>query len=75
MRLTESMAAELRAAGIRVNCVIPGTLDTPQNRELMAQSPKMRWVAPEQVAHLILFLASPQAAAVSGACIPAFGGV
>ncbi len=74
MRLTESMAAELRPHRIRVNCALPGTLDTPQNREALAAAKKVRWVAAPQVADLILFLASPAAAAISGASIPAYGG-
>jgi NAD(P)-dependent dehydrogenase (short-subunit alcohol dehydrogenase family) len=73
IRLTESMAAELKGAGINVNCVLPGTLDTPQNREAMPKADHGRWVAPEAIADVILFLASDAARAIVGAAIPIYG--
>ena len=73
VRLTESMAAELKRRGINVNCVIPGTIDTPQNREAMPDANHSRWVTPEAIADVILFLASDGARAVQGAAIPVYG--
>lgn len=73
IRLTESMAAELKFNGIRVNCILPGTIDTPQNRQAMPNADFSRWVAPEALADVILFLASDQARAISGAAIPVYG--
>lgn len=73
VRLTESLAAELRDAGINVNCVLPGTLDTPQNRQDRPDADTAKWVAPEAVADVVLFLASDAARAVHGAAVPAFG--
>ncbi len=73
VRLTESMAAELKQAGINVNCVLPGTIDTPQNRKAMPQADYSRWVKPEAIADVILFLASDAARAVHGAAIPVYG--
>ncbi|MCS7039363.1 MAG: SDR family oxidoreductase [Caldilineales bacterium] len=73
VRLTESMAAELKGRGIRVNCVLPGTIDTPQNREAMPQADASRWVAPAAIADVILFLASAGARAIHGAAIPVYG--
>ncbi len=73
VRLAESMAAELKADGITVNCVIPGTLDTPQNRRDRPDADHTRWVAPEAVADVILFLASDGARAVTGAAVPVLG--
>lgn len=73
MRLTESMSAELRESGINVNCIIPGTIDTPQNRESMPNADFTRWVQPQAIADVILFLASRQARAVHGACVPIYG--
>ncbi len=70
MRLTESMAAELREMGINVNCVLPGTIDTPANRQAMPNADYSRWVKPEIVAEVILFLASDSARTLSGASIP-----
>lgn len=73
LRLTESMSAELKRAGINVNCVVPGTIDTPQNRESMPNANYERWVEPEAIADVILFLASDAARAVHGAAIPVYG--
>lgn len=72
-RLTESMSAELKEAGINVNCILPGTIDTPQNREAMPKADTSRWVAPEALADVILFLASDAARAIHGASIPVYG--
>lgn len=73
LRLTESLSAELKRKGIRVNCVLPGTIDTPQNREAMPDADRSRWVAPEAVADVIVFLASDAARGVHGAAIPVYG--
>jgi NAD(P)-dependent dehydrogenase (short-subunit alcohol dehydrogenase family) len=73
VRLTESMAAELKKEGINVNCVLPGTIDTPQNRQAMPNADHNRWVKPEAIADVILFLASDAARAVQGAAIPVYG--
>ncbi len=70
VRLTESMDAELKDRGINVNCVMPGIIDTPQNRAAMPGSDFSKWVAPEAVADVILFLASDSARAIHGAAIP-----
>ncbi len=58
IRLTESMAAELREQGINVNCVLPSIIDTPQNRSAMPGADPTRWVAPQDLASVIVFLAS-----------------
>ena len=73
VRLAESLAAELQGAGINVNCVVPGTLDTPQNRRDRPDADHSRWVKPEAVAEVILFLASDAARGVSGATVPVLG--
>ena len=73
VRLTETMAAELKHEGINVNCVLPGTIDTPQNRQAMPKADHDRWVPPEAIAGVILFLASDAAWPVSGAAIPVYG--
>ena len=70
MRLTESLADELRADGIRVNAVLPHTIDTPQNRAAMPGADTSRWVKPAQVAEVMAFLLSDSASAVSGALVP-----
>ena len=73
VRLTESMSAELKKSGINVNCVLPGTIDTPQNRASMPKADTSRWVAPEALADVILFLASDTARGVHGAAVPVYG--
>jgi len=73
IRLTESMSAELKAHNINVNCILPGTIDTPENREAMPASDFKRWVSPNDLAEVILFLASPSARASHGASIPVYG--
>ena len=73
IRLTESMAAELREHNINVNCVLPTILDTPQNRADMPQADPRRWVAPADLAQVIVFLASDAARAIHGAALPVSG--
>ena len=73
IRLTESMAAELRSRGINVNCVLPTIIDTPENRAAMPDADPRRWVAPRELAEVIVFLASDAARAIHGAAIPVSG--
>ena len=73
MRLTEAMAAELRDQNINVNSIMPGTIDTPRNREDMPDADHSRWVPPAELASVVGFLASDAARAVHGASIPVDG--
>ena len=73
IRLTESLSAELKHRGINVNCVLPGTLDTPENREQQPDADHAKWVTTSSVTEVILFLVSDQARVVHGAAIPAYG--
>jgi NAD(P)-dependent dehydrogenase (short-subunit alcohol dehydrogenase family) len=73
IRLTESMAAELRGRGINVNCVLPTVIDTQENRAAMPDADPRHWVAPEDLAAAIVFLASPAARAIHGAALPVSG--
>lgn len=72
-KLTESLAQELKDRGITVNAVLPGTIDTPRNRADMPDADFSRWVQPEAIAAAIVFLASEEAAAVTGALLPVNG--
>jgi NAD(P)-dependent dehydrogenase (short-subunit alcohol dehydrogenase family) len=72
-RLTESLSEEVKDRGITVNAILPGTIDTPRNRADMPDADFSRWVAPDEIAEVILFLASDAARAVTGASIPVFG--
>ena len=71
--LTESLSDELKDHGINVNCVMPGTLDTPQNRAAMPDLDPEAWVPLAALADAILFLASDASRAVTGAAIPVYG--
>ena len=73
VRLTETMAGELRRKGVNANCVLPGTIDTPGNRQSMPDANHSRWVKPEEIADVILFLASDAARAIHGAAVPVYG--
>jgi len=73
VRLTEAMSAELKGAGVRVNCVLPGTIDTPANRAVSPAADASHWVPPEAIADVVVFLASDAARAVHGAVVPVYG--
>jgi NAD(P)-dependent dehydrogenase (short-subunit alcohol dehydrogenase family) len=73
IKLTESLDAELRDKGINVNCVLPSIIDSPANRADMPDADPAKWVAPDALADVILFLASDEARAIHGASIPVVG--
>lgn len=68
-RFTESLAEELKAQGVTVNAVLPTIIDTPQNRADMPDADPAKWVSPTELAEVMLFLASEQASAVTGALV------
>ena len=73
-RLTEALAAELKGK-VTVNAVLPSTIDTPTNRRDMPKADFAKWVRPQELADVILFLVSDAASAVTGALIPVAGRV
>src|ERR1700692_3819795 len=73
-RLTEALAAEWKGR-ITVNAVLPSIIDTPANRASMPNADFAKWVTPEELAEVILFLASDAASAVTGALLPVSGRV
>lgn len=73
LRLTESLSAELKGRGVRVNAVLPGTIDTAANRAAIPGADTSRWVDPEALADAILFLLSDAARAVHSAALPVYG--
>jgi NAD(P)-dependent dehydrogenase (short-subunit alcohol dehydrogenase family) len=73
LTLTETLADELREHNVQVNCILPSIIDTAANRRAMPDADASRWVAPAEIAHVLLFLAGPDADVVSGAAIPVYG--
>jgi NAD(P)-dependent dehydrogenase (short-subunit alcohol dehydrogenase family) len=73
-RLTEALAAEWKGK-ITVNAVLPSIIDTPANRASMPRADFAKWVRPQELAGVILFLASDAASAVTGALLPVSGRV
>jgi NAD(P)-dependent dehydrogenase (short-subunit alcohol dehydrogenase family) len=73
LRLIESVAEEEKPHGIRANAVLPGIIDTPENRAAMPQADPRRWATPREVAEVIAFLLSNAASGVTGAAIPVAG--
>lgn len=73
-KLTEAMAEELKAK-VRVNAVLPSTLDTEANRKDMPKADFSSWVQPADLAKVMLFLASDDARDVTGALVPVLGRV
>jgi NAD(P)-dependent dehydrogenase (short-subunit alcohol dehydrogenase family) len=69
-KLTESLAEELAGVGVRVNAILPSTIDTPANRREMPKADFSTWVQPQDIAKVIVFLLSEQSAAITGASIP-----
>jgi NAD(P)-dependent dehydrogenase (short-subunit alcohol dehydrogenase family) len=73
--LAQATAAEVHRAGVRVNAILPSTIDTPQNRAGMPDADFSRWVTPASIAAVASFLLSDASRDVSGAAIPVYGGV
>jgi NAD(P)-dependent dehydrogenase (short-subunit alcohol dehydrogenase family) len=74
-RLTEAMAEEFKDRGISVNAVLPSILDTPANRADMPKADPARWVSPQALSRVVVFLLSEDAAPITGALIPVKGRV
>lgn len=71
--LVKNVAAEVKGFGVTANAVLPSTIDTPANRKAMPASDFSKWVAPESIANLLVWLCSEAAGDVSGAVIPIYG--
>ncbi|NJL93264.1 MAG: SDR family oxidoreductase [Anaerolineae bacterium] len=74
LRLTETLALELKPEGINVNAIIPSIIDTTANRNTLPNADPGRWVHPNSLAGVMGFLASDAARDISGALIPVYGG-
>lgn len=73
VRLVEAAAVEGREGGVRVNCILPSIIDTPANRAALPNAAHERWPKPAELAGVLSFLVSDQAALISGAAIPVYG--
>jgi NAD(P)-dependent dehydrogenase (short-subunit alcohol dehydrogenase family) len=71
--LLDSLAADLKGSGIRVNTILPSIIDTETNRKAMPKADFTKWPKPEDIAHVILFLCSDEAKVIHGAAIPVYG--
>jgi NAD(P)-dependent dehydrogenase (short-subunit alcohol dehydrogenase family) len=65
-----SLAAGLKASGVRVNCVLPGTVNTATNRDSMPDAKRDAWVEPRDLGNLIVYLCSPASRPLTGTAIP-----
>ena len=73
LALFDSLAADLRGTGVRVNSVLPSIIDTPANRNAMPKADFAKWPKPEEIARVIVFLCSEGACVIHGAAIPVYG--
>jgi NAD(P)-dependent dehydrogenase (short-subunit alcohol dehydrogenase family) len=67
--MARSLAAELRPAGVRVNVIVPDIIDTPANRAALPKADPAKWLQPQQVADVLLYLLSDAASGITGAAI------
>ncbi len=73
IRLTETIADEVKEFGVNCNCIMPSVIDTEANRQAMRDADFSKWVKPEEIAKVILFLCSEDARVINGAAIPVYG--
>jgi NAD(P)-dependent dehydrogenase (short-subunit alcohol dehydrogenase family) len=71
--MMDSLAADLRGSGVRVNSVLPSIIDTEANRKAMPKADFAKWPKPEEIARVIVFLCSEQAKVIHGAAVPVYG--
>lgn len=71
--MMDSLAEDLRGTGVRVNSILPSIIDTETNRKAMPDANFATWPKPEDIARVVLFLASDQAKVVHGAAVPVYG--
>lgn len=73
LAMIDSLAADVKGTGVRVNSILPSIIDTPANRNAMPDADFAAWPKPEEIARVILFLCSNQASVIHGAAIPVYG--
>jgi NAD(P)-dependent dehydrogenase (short-subunit alcohol dehydrogenase family) len=73
LALMNVLAAELKGTGVRVNTILPSIIDSEANRRAMPGADFGKWPKPEELARVVLFLASDDARLVHGAAVPVYG--
>jgi len=73
LAIIDSLAADLRGSGVRVNSILPSIIDTEANRKAMPKADFASWPKPEDIARVILFLCGDDAKVIHGAAIPVYG--
>jgi NAD(P)-dependent dehydrogenase (short-subunit alcohol dehydrogenase family) len=73
LALMDSLAAEVKGTGVRVNSILPSIIDTEANRKAMPSADFAKWPKPADIARVILFLCSDEAKVIHGAAIPVYG--
>jgi NAD(P)-dependent dehydrogenase (short-subunit alcohol dehydrogenase family) len=73
--LIKTIALETKDSGVTANAILPSVIDTPANRAAMPKADFSKWVAPQSIARLLVWLASDAASDVTGAAIPIYGRV
>jgi len=73
LALLDSLAAEVKGTGVRVNSILPSIIDTEANRQAMPNADLTNWPKPEQIARVIVFLCSDDAEVIHGAAVPVYG--
>jgi NAD(P)-dependent dehydrogenase (short-subunit alcohol dehydrogenase family) len=71
--LMDSLAAEVKGTGVRVNSILPSIIDTEANRKAMPSADFAKWPKPQEIARVILFLCSEDAKVIHGAAVPVYG--
>ena len=73
LALVDSLAADVKGTGVRVNSILPSIIDTAANRKAIPSADYAAWPKPEDIARVILFLCSDDARVIHGAAIPVYG--
>src|SRR5205823_6282354 len=71
--MMDSLAADLKGTGVRVNSILPSIIDTEANRKAMPSADFAKWPKPQEIARVILFLCSDESKLVHGAAVPVYG--
>jgi NAD(P)-dependent dehydrogenase (short-subunit alcohol dehydrogenase family) len=73
LAMMDSLAADVKGTGVRVNSILPSIIDTEVNRKAMPAADFTNWPKPEDIARVILFLCSDDAKVIQGAALPVYG--